>query len=169
MNKGQIVSTDFFLSIGLFFIVLGILVAIIDYVGTQTRSSQEEGFMYTVANAVSDLLLNTEGSPKDWNNSSARSVGLASGELLNQSKILQFVNMNYNTTKSTMKIKQYEIRVTFNRISGTAMNINGTELITGPEPAPRSHAVKLQRSRVMADENNNKSIVIIDFILWKRL
>src|SRR3989344_8472611 len=103
----------------IFLIVLGISMVMFNYVSIQVRNDQEENFMHIVAITTADLLIKTPGLPDDWNEINIKSLGLASNELLNQSKVVRLVNMNYDTAKSGMKINQYDVLITFNYINGT--------------------------------------------------
>jgi hypothetical protein len=152
----------------IFLLVLGISMLMFSYVGTQVRSDQEEDFMHIVAITTADLLIKTPGLPDDWNETNVKSLGLANGDLLNQTKVVNFVNMSYSTAKAGMKISQYEILVTFNDINNTVLNLSGMNMTFGISPESEAQVVKIQRSALISDGENRKATVM-NLVLWRRL
>ena len=166
MNKGQLISGDFFLSMGIFLTVLGISLVIFNYVSLRIIDNQEEDFMHTVATATADVLINTEGSPRNWNETNVKSVGLESNGLLNRSKVIRMVGMDYDSLRNALRIKPYEILVTFNSINGSVLNLSGTELKTGNAPAGKSQIVTIQRSALIVN-GSSRIIAVTNFVLWR--
>jgi len=168
LNKGQVLAGDFFLSMAIFLVILGISMMMFNYVSAQVRSNQEEDFMHIVAITTADLLIKTPGLPDDWNETNIKSLGLVSNELLNQSKVVRLVNMSYDTAKDGMKISQYEILVTFNDINGTVLNLSGMNMSFGIDPIIESQVVKIQRSTLI-DNGTNRIPTVINLVLWRRI
>jgi len=166
LNKGQLISGDFFLSMGIFLTVLGISLVIFNYVSLRIIDNQEEDFMHTVATATADVLINTEGSPRNWNETNVRSVGLESNGFLNRSKVIRMVGMDYDSLRNALRIKPYEMRITFNGINGSVLNLSGTELQIGTEPDVKSQIVKIQRSALITN-SSSRIIAVVNFILWR--
>jgi len=168
LSKGQILAGDFLLSMTIFLIVLGISMVMFNYVSIQVRNDQEENFMHIVAITTADLLIKTEGSPPDWNENNVKSLGLASNDFLNQSKVVKFVNMSYENGRNAMKINQYDVLITFNYINGTVVNINGSNMTFGLDPVTESQVVKIQRSALISN-GENRIPVVMTLVLWRRL
>ena len=168
MSKGQILAGDFLLSMTIFMLVLGISLVMFNYVANHVRNDQEENFMHMVAITTSDLLIKTTGLPDDWNETNIRSLGLANNDLLNQTKMVKFVNLTYGTGKDAMKISQYEILITFNDINGTVLKINGINMSFGIDPVTESQVVKIQRSTLISD-GENRTPTVMSLVLWRRL
>jgi len=168
LSKAQILAGDFFFSMAIFLLVLGISMVMFNYVAIQVRNNQEEDFMHIVSLTTADLLLKTEGYPKDWNESNVKSIGLATNDLLNESKVVRFVNMSYDTAKSGLKINQYDFLITFNDINGTALNLSGINMSIGIDPVVESQVVKIHRSTII-DNGTRRIPTIISIVLWRRL
>jgi len=168
LNKGQIIAGDFLFSISIFLLVLGIALVMFNYVGFQVRNNQEEDFMHITAMATTNLLIKTEGSPANWSGGDVKSIGLVTDNLLNQTKVIEFVGMNYDTARSTLKIANYEMKVTFNDINDTLLNLDGTDLTIGTDPITESQVIKLQRTAIISD-GNNRIPTVMEFVLWRRI
>lgn len=169
MNKsGQTMAFDFFISISMFLLVMGMSIVAMNYIDGQLKSNQEEALMRTAAVTASEVLLKTEGSPREWNTTNVKSVGLLSGEFLNESKVIAFVSMDYSPARSTLGIRQYELYVNFTSINSSILNLRGRELSFGSDPIVSSQIIKVQRAALI-DSNGTRKTAVINFVVWRRL
>ncbi len=150
----------------IFMLIVGIAVTMFNYVSAQVRDNQEEDFMNTVASSSSEMLLRTEGSPRNWTQDGVRSIGLASNGLMNKSKVVGFVTMDYGESRSAMKIKPYEMLVTFRGINGSLLVMDGTVLAAGTEPPGSAQVSRSQRSGIIAD-GDVRTVAIMEVVLWR--
>jgi hypothetical protein len=164
---GQVMTGDFIIATTVFLLAIGLSVFMFNSSIKQIKNEQEEDFMHVTAVSVSELLIKTEGSPKNWNSSNVKSIGLASGDLLNQSKVIEFVNMSYDSVRNIMNIKQYGMKMTFNSINGSVLNISGTEMQIGSDPPNNSQVINIKRNTLITD-GGERTIALMNFILWRQ-
>ena len=116
MSNGQIVSSDFIISIAVFLIVLVILIPIFT---RMTENMNERRFfedMQTRLIYSADALMKTKGYPDNWNYTNVSRIGLAddSGRL-NVTKIRYFLNINPETAKNALGLGGFQFNVSFYR------------------------------------------------------
>lgn len=112
LRKG-LFSTDFAIGLTIFLIVLSLALPLWDQVRAQTLATVEQREMQARALQVSDILLQSAGSPSDWNEATVQSIGLADEpHVLNASKVGAFFNLlngRYDAAKSLLGIPAYEL------------------------------------------------------------
>lgn len=108
MSKGQIFSIDFMASLMFFLPFLLIMIFLWNYSETQYTETERTIDMRDKAVLISDLLLKSEGYPKDWNSANVVTLGLAkennkiSNEKLNRlyeincTRFKEIFDMKYN-------------------------------------------------------------------------
>lgn len=108
MSKGQIFSIDFMASLMFFLPFLLIMIFLWNYSEIQYAETERTIDMRDKAVLISDLLLKSEGYPKDWNSANVVTLGLAkennkiSNEKLNRlyeincTRFKEIFDMKYN-------------------------------------------------------------------------
>jgi hypothetical protein len=75
---------------------------------------------------ISDSLLRVPGMPEDWNRTNVRVLGLASEEnVLNQTKVHNFVSMDYNKIRALLGIPNYDFYFQLTYSNDTIYEIEG--------------------------------------------
>ena len=106
--RGQVWSMDFVASVTVFFLVLTVLFFTWEYTTFQNTDQMIFNEMENKALMLSDPLIRTRGLPEYWNDSNVEILGLASEEnVLNESKLLILVGMDYGNVKSLLGISSY--------------------------------------------------------------
>jgi hypothetical protein len=80
--------------------------------------------------SISEILVKSEGYPSSWETNPAGVVvpGLASSEnVLDNSKVIAFGNLSYNTTKQLFGLNK-ELFISIKTLDGTPVFSKGTEL-----------------------------------------
>lgn len=162
--KGQIWTMDFATSIIIFMLMVGIVVFAWNY---SIQNSSEQVNLNVLENDVlmiSDTLIRVPGMPADWNDSSVKVIGLADKEnVLNATKVVQFVDMDYSMTKSLLGIPNREFYFEIRYPNNTVMEIGGKSLTKGINPGGSSvkAVVPVERYVIL-----NGKIAKVEFLLW---
>lgn len=108
---------------------------------------QRQGFL------IADSLM-TEGSPRNWDENNVIRIGLLSDEVINQTKLETFANMDYDETKSLFRIKD-EYYVTMDQ----PFNIGGAQVAgIGQDYAGATNLAKV--TRVVVYNNSIKTFYV---------
>ena len=98
--KAQIWSTDFVISIVIFFSVFALLIFSINNISSQNEIKRNFEDINNKISIVSESLVRTKGLPENWNSSNVILIGLASEEnILNETKLNEFNNTEYQKIK----------------------------------------------------------------------
>jgi hypothetical protein len=155
---------DFATSIIIFMLMVGIVVFAWNY---SIQNSSEQVNLNVLENEVlmiSDTLIRIPGMPAGWNESSVRVIGLADKEnVLNATKVVQFVDMEYNKTKSLLGIPNREFYFEIRYPNNTVMEIDGKSLTKGINPGGGSVKVIVPVERYVI---LNGKIAKLEFLLW---
>lgn len=160
MSRGQTVTLDFTISIIIFIFVLFTMIPVFGYVNSQIEASENIRYMQSYSLRLSDSLMG-EGSPRDWNESSVKSLGLSSDNALNSTKILAMLEMNYTKVRDIISINNYRFYFSVSDADGSVVNLGGRNLSYGEEIASPENVVKIQRITIL-----NHSIVLMNIFVW---
>lgn len=120
MKKGQLWTLDMAFSMLIFFSAMLSVIFAWNYISANTVENRELTEIQLKAFELSDSLIRTPGIPSDWNDSTVQVIGLAySDNILVESKVKEFVSMDYNKARSTLTISPYQFYF-------EVMDINGT-------------------------------------------
>ena len=133
--KGQIVSADF---VPALFIFLGIFLGIIitwDTITSQATDVYAHNDMQRSAIVASDSLIRNAGSPSGWTASNVVVIGLSDGtsNVLSTLSVSRLLDIPYAQSKSLLGIA-YDFYIEFNKTSGEAFTVNGTQAVYGVAP-----------------------------------
>ncbi len=165
MNKGQVWSFDFAVSVVIFFSVVVMILFSWNYTAAKHTEQVLFNEMESKAVTLSDSLIRTSGFPKEWNSSDVQIIGLADDEnILNETKILQLVSMPYDTIRATMGIMNYNFYLGVRYLNDTVIIMNGTALECGEDPSlyPNSTMI-VPIERFMLFDHKVASLM---FMLW---
>ncbi len=77
MGRGQLLTTDFILSLAIFLAILLTVMSLWASVDTQMRDAESRRDMQSISAYVSDTLLRSRGHPQNWTNETVQVIGLA--------------------------------------------------------------------------------------------
>lgn len=119
MNKGQIISGDFTISVLLFIFILILILPLWNYVETQVRSTEDRRDMESSLLIMSDVLTKTSGLPNNWNTTNVRSIGLSDkAGILNRTKVLNLINMDYDSVRNLLGVQTYQMYILLEDVEG---------------------------------------------------
>lgn len=111
MKKGQI-QFDYIVAFFLFLIIIFFTALITLQPINKSSEKVNEIQSFETSNRVSELLIKTEGLPKDWENNlnNIERLGLASNpRVLNVDKVNALSLLNYSQVKDSLDIQEYQL------------------------------------------------------------
>jgi hypothetical protein len=163
-RRAQAWSFDFMASVTIFFLILVVLFFVWEYTAFQNTDQMVFNDMEDRALITVDTIIRVKGFPEDWNDSNVEVLGLASEEnVLNESKILMLVDMDYQTAKRLLGIYDYNFYFQLVHLNDSQAYANGTALVTGLDPTPNSTAVVPVERYILFDHKVAK----LRFMLWR--
>ncbi len=164
--KAQVWSFDFMASVLVFFMILAVLFFAWEYTTFQNEDQIIFNDMENSALTLADSIIRTRGFPEYWNESNVQVLGLASEEnVLNETKILMFVQMDYDSAKRILGIPAYEFYFQLLRLNGTQARANSTDLLTGLDPTEfQNSTIIVPVERYILFESR---VAKLRFMLWR--
>ena len=174
-KKGQLLSMDFVFSLSIFLAIL--LISIVIWRNLNIQITQYE--MHTdLENRIlitSNLLIKTAGTPNDWENFDLAteqdkiiSLGLAKREnVLNKTKILKFLDIDYDDTKTLLGIPRYEFCIEIADMTDTPIILDGEE-IKCDLSADIANLYSIKRT-VLLEEDDSREILFFNMMLWRSI
>lgn len=163
--KAQVWSFDFMASVVVFFLVISTLFFVWQYATIQNEDQVMFNDMESSALTITDAIIRSKGSPEDWDDSSVRTIGLASEEnVLNETKILTFIQMDYNRIRSMLGIREYDFYFQVLHLNGTQARSGGMDLVTGIDPALHESVVVVPVERYILFDHR---VARLRFMLWR--
>jgi hypothetical protein len=164
--RAQVWSFDFMASVIVFFVIIAILFFSWEYITFQNEDLITFNEMENNALSITDTLIRTPGFPEHWNETNVQIMGLASEEnVLNETKILMFVQMDYDYAKRILGIPAYEFYFRISYLNGTQARANNTDLVIGLDPTlflNSTMVVPIDR-KILFDTR----VASLEFILWR--
>lgn|GEM_PF-488170 len=177
-RKGQVFTWDLAISIAVFLIVLAMLFYMWDSTVTKSTEIKDIYEMEIIATEVTEQLIRTPGIPRDWeikengsykyNVSNITALGLANVEprVLNDEKILRFIDLDYREITPLIGTRQYDFYFNMTYINETTNNeeqlfIGGKEIFCGVKKSSEAFALTAKRTAIL-----NDTIVRIYFTVW---
>jgi hypothetical protein len=164
--KAQAWSFDFMASVVVFFMIMAVLFFVWEYTTFQNEDQMLFNDMQNNALTITDTIIRTRGFPEHWNESSVQVMGLASEEnVLNETKILMFVQMDYENTKRILGIPAYQFYFQILHLNNSQAQANGTDLVQGLDPLGFQNStmvVPLERYILF-----DSKVARLRFILWR--
>ena len=165
-RKAQAWSFDFMASVTIFFLILVVLFFVWEYTAYQNADQMIFNDMENRALNTVDTIIRVKGFPEYWSESDVEIIGLASEEnVLNESKIVMLVNMDYDEARRILGISGYNFFFQLLYLNGTQSYSNGTALMTGIDPTGLSNStavVPIERY-ILFDHR----VARLSFILWR--
>lgn len=163
--KGQVWVTDFIISVVIFFGIIVILIFAWNNTINQNQEQIDFNIIENTALSVSDSLVRTPGIPKDWNEDTLISLGLAISEnILNKTKVQKMLNIPDSKIKSSLGISGLEFYMELKYLNGTIIELSGNPVVKGTSPASTASIVVPVERYVIYDGFPSKFV----FILWRQ-
>jgi len=130
-RKSQVLSPDFIMSIIIFSVILGLGIMLWNTSCEKLTRYYDTEQMQKKVLYVSDILLNTQGVPQNWNTTNVIMVGLKENNtgILDTDKIISFKMLEYNHSKEVLGLGSYEYFINITDPNGGPLKVSGA--ITG--------------------------------------
>ena len=163
-RKGQVWSFDFIASVTIFFMVLMVLFFVWEYTTLQNNDQIVFNDMESTALDTIDTMIRVRGFPEQWDSSNVEVLGLASEEnVLNESKLLEFVSMDYYNSRRVLGILGYGFYFQVLNLNDTQAYSGSTALLTGADPLASSATAIVPVERYVLFDHK---VAKVRFTLW---
>ncbi|MBI5061048.1 MAG: hypothetical protein HZB67_01940 [Candidatus Aenigmarchaeota archaeon] len=155
------------LGVIIFLVVLVMIIPLWFYVDLQIRTSEESKEMEDRLVRTSDVLIKSPGSPENWNATNVLSIGFSSGDRqLNTTKIISFLDMNYQDSKKKLGIEGYEFYLYFNHLNGSLVTFGGKNFSYGMNYTQAAGEIhKIERIVILKD--TGAALSVMNLVLWR--
>lgn len=162
--KAQTWSLDFAASVVIFLTALILVMFALNYTLSQSRQQAEMSVMESAAMSASDSLVRQPGIPQGWNSTNVTTIGLASQEnVLNETKLSEFVGMDYNEIKRLLGIANYEFYFEVRYPNGTLASLPGGSQITkGTYPSDATIVIPVERHSLYMEKPASMTLILWD-------
>lgn len=113
IKKGQVLTSDFVLSLIIFFVIFEFTFTIWNMAQSKTIHLDEERRMQEKTAFITETLIKSQGYPINWNENDVILIGLSDESfILQDEKVKKFQNMDYEKIKNIFGIEDYGLNVT---------------------------------------------------------
>ncbi len=162
---------DFAVSLAVFVVVLALAAPLWDSIRAQTAYASVQKQLQTDALKASDALVRGAGNPREWNASTARSIGLADEEhVLNATKVRYLTNMlkgDYYRTKGLMGLASYDLNFSVTDGTGQPVVLEGNESVASSNATASSAAFSIRRIALLQLNSSHRAVVNLNLVVWK--
>lgn len=140
-KRAQINVLDLIVALGIALILVVAIMISWDRFALKLGQKTLQNDLQTIAFQLSGVLVSTSGNPLNWesNLSNISSLGLAINDrVLTKNKVLNFTNINYDTSKHLLNIESYWFNFNLSYINESQVVFIGT-------PANGSYVVSVRR------------------------
>ncbi|MBI2668037.1 hypothetical protein HYX17_04705 [Candidatus Woesearchaeota archaeon] len=138
MSKAQLSSMELIIGVFVFMVIFVFLFSTFNSYNNKLNNNLEDNEKQRLASQVTDSLIKTQGIPEDWesNNLDIKEIGLVNKDrIINQTKLMELEDIDYNELKSIMNIQKYDFNLTIkfsnnDVISGVGVPITGKKITT---------------------------------------
>lgn len=161
-KRGQLWSLDLAASVFIFLVVLVALLFAWSQVNEESQLQVRLRRMESKALDMSDALIMTPGSPADWSLADVEVIGLSQEEgMLNASKVLSFIGMEYEQAKLKLGAGIYEFYFRLRDENNQTLQIDGMPAEAGSYPSDAELVVPAERYVVV-----DGTPATMEFMLW---
>ena len=135
-KRAQIITIDFVGSVVIFMLALIGLIVMWNIADIQFSTNNEQEELISKAIKVTDLFVESQGIPTNWNETNVKVIGLVSSDRkVDSNKLTAFKNMTYGQQRDLLNIKSYEFYFKLIDINGGLITIDGRTMEIG-NPIP---------------------------------
>ncbi len=129
--KGQIISSDFMVSVAVFLIILAFILPLFVRLDEERHERFEQDDLQLKIAFVTDYILKTTGVPEDWNTTNIVALGLANADgRVNATKVRRFMKLPDQQAKDLLGLSGVEFNLSF---------YSGYPLMTGVARSPAAY------------------------------
>jgi len=169
--KAELFSSDFMISILLFFTVLIIIAVYYQNLQSDIYEANNRNDMYAKTINVASLLAESSGYPQFWNSTNVQVLGLYDSGKFNLTKfeyLINKTNLDYQTVKTMLGTGAYDFFISLRNVSGSIIvkpsnpNFNYS---CGLYPSNPEQTLLVKRLGVVNLEGNSTKVTL-EVILW---
>ena len=166
-RKAQTISMDFYASLIIFIIILGISISMwADSIKDASWSIQVQE-MNTYANKISDSLIRSPGYPLNWTNKTVDVLGLVEkSHVLSHEKALEMKNISSDKMAGLFGYTPYNLYIQVNNISNMPVLIDGVNITWGSYNHTLANSVTKTTRHALLNNNNTIERVSIIVYIW---
>ncbi len=155
---------DFAASVVIFMTALILVMFALNYTLYQNQQQISFNIMENAAMSVSDSLVRQPGIPSNWTAATVTTIGLASQEnILNETKLSEFMNVNDNTIKSLLGMANYEFYFEVRYPNGTLASLpGGSQIVKGSYPSGATIVIPVERHALYMEKPARMVLILWD-------
>ena len=170
LTKGQIISTDFMVSIVLFIFIIQISTLIWNNLNSQIQQNEENNDFQSSITSLSSNLIESSGVPANWEEetdiSKISQIGLSiDSNLLSLEKIIAFTKLPYDKGRLILGVETKNVYIEFTDGDGTILKDDSKELTFGLFPGNVGSVYKISRLVVIKADSKN-IIGFVKILMW---
>jgi hypothetical protein len=156
-KKAQTLTYDFFIAMGIFFIILTIIMGYWHYSMLQMQEISEKN------KAVNTLFLSSqtwfkEGYPKYWGVTDVRELGMSNDYAINRSKMEMLSVLGYSKIASLLNLGVYNLQYTIHNASNSTL----FQFPSGVDLTSAKNIYKIERLGILDEKPVNIRTIIWD-------
>ena len=157
LGKGQAFAPDFMASVAVMGVMLTAFFVSWNTIIDSQLAAGEDREMYAEGQRTVKTLINSPGTPTDWNNQTVESVGLAERpHVLNESKVEEFKSLSYSEQRSLLNARGFKFEIIE---SGELLHETGGEI--------NGENVDIFPRNVMLNGSKGFRRVEVKYTLWR--
>lgn len=164
--KAEVFSSDFTIGIAVFIIALGIYSVYYENLQNDIVSYNIRNEMQTKADSIANLLVTSNGSPKDWDYENVRILGLRDSDMINLTKFDELKKIEYLKVKRMLGVGGYKLYIYLKNTSGTIIS-NGTDLYEYGEQLANPYQVFYVERYALARINSTLVKTVMGVLIWQ--
>ena len=166
-KKGQLFSTDLFISASIFLVLIISIIAVLTLYSVRFDETIKNEDIVLRALQITDILLKSEGEPYDWENNpgDVNVFGLVTSDrMFSTSKVREFVKLNENDVRDKLNVENVNFYFSLKDPQGALYAVGSGEFSeAGSKPSLEAkNVVAIQRIGVYSGQD-----AFMEFILWE--
>jgi len=164
--KAELFSSDFMISMFLFFSSLIIIVFYYQNLQTDVYETDIRNDMYSRTINIASLLATTQGYPHYWNSTNVKVIGLYESGKFNLTKFEELKNIPYDNAKTMLGTGVYNLNVTLKNVTGNIVG-NDTFQYTYGTAIDNAQQLSIVKRLGVINYQNNTTKVTMEVVLWE--
>lgn len=166
-RKAQTISMDFYTSLIIFIMILGLSISLWDDSIKDVSWSIQVQEMNNYANKIADSLIRSQGYPLDWTNETVDVLGLVEkSHILNHEKALEMKNISSGKMAGLFGYAPYKLYIQVNNISDMPVLIGGVNVTWGNYNHSLANSITKTTRHALLNNNNTIERVSILVYIW---
>ena len=163
--KAELFSSDFIISISIFFVALAIITFYYQNLQTDVYETNTRNDMYSKAIFAASLLAESSGYPQYWDNNTVKVIGLYDEGKFNLTKFEELKKIPYQTAKIMLGTGVYNFYIELKNVEGEVIEKPGVIYSYGLPLNNADQTVLVKRLGIVNLEENSTKVTM-EVILW---